>query len=349
MNSTKNVTLQDIAKVLKLSKVSVSKALRDHPDISIKTKALVKKTAERLGYTPNFIARNLSSRQSKTIGLVVPKIAHHFFASAIESIYQTAFENNYEIIMTVSQEKVENELIHLNTLLSMRVDGLLVSVTEETRDRSIFHAIKKRGIPLVFFDRVINGIGFSTVTIDDEMGSYNAISEIIASGYTEIAHLGGFDYISIGTERRAGFERAMKEHGLKGRKSWNVEGGFSEQDGYHGFLKIFKSGELPEVIFAVTYPVALGVVLAAQETGINVPEELQVVSFGGSIFNRFASPSLSYIDQPAEEIGKKATELLLEEIKNPELYEEQHIIIPTQLVICDTCKKKKGVGNNGRL
>jgi LacI family transcriptional regulator len=342
MTSKKVITLKDIAEDLNISKVSVSKALRDHPDIGAETKRLVRETAERLGYVPNYIARNLSSRQSKTIGLVVPKIAHHFFASAIETIYHTAFDNKYEIIMTVSQEKVENELIHLQTLLSMRVDGLLISVTEQTKDISIFETVKKRGIPLVFFDRVIEGLGFSTVTADDEQGTYDAITEVINSGYTKFAHLAGYSYTNIGKNRLKGFRKAMKDHALEIPDRWVVETGFAEGDGYKGFMKLFRSGELPEVIFTVTYPVALGVILAAQEAGISIPGDLQIVSFGGSIYNRFVTPSISYIDQPSEEIGKKATELLLDEIKNPEMREEQHIVVPTKLVICDTCKKKEG-------
>jgi len=341
MTPKKVITLRDIAEELGLSKVSVSKALRDHPDIGSETKRLVKETADRLGYVPNYIARNLSSSQSRTIGLVVPKIAHHFFASAIETIYQTAFENNYEIIMTVSQENVDNELIHLQTLLSMRVDGLLISVTEQTRDKSIFESVKNHGIPLVFFDRVVDGIGFSTVTANDEQGTYDAICEVITSGYTKIAHLAGYSNTNIGRKRLNGFKKAMKDNNLEIPEPWIVETGFAEGDGYKGFMKLFRSGDLPEVIFTVTYPVALGVILAAQEAGISVPNDIQIMSFGGSIYNRFIAPSISYVDQPAEEIGRKATELLLEEIKNPEMREERHIVVPTELVICDTCKKKE--------
>jgi len=282
--------------------------------------------------------RNQTSRQFKTIGLVVPKIAHHFFASAIETIYLTAQDNNYEIIMTVSQEKAENEVKHLKTLLSMQVDGLLISITEQTKDITIFESLKERGIPLVFFDRVIEGLGFSTVTAADEKGSYDAIHKIIKSGYTKIAHLAGYSYTNIGKNRLNGFKKAMQDNSLDVNKSWIIETGFSESDGYKGFLKLFRSGTLPEVIFTVTYPVALGALLAAQEAGISVPDDIQILSFGGSIYNRFITPSISYIEQPSEEIGKKATELLISEIKSPDMREKQQIIIPTELVICETCK-----------
>ena len=166
------VTLKDIADRLKVSKVTVSKALRDHPDISAEKKDLIRKTAQEIGYSPNFLARNLSSRKSNTIGLVVPKIAHHFFATAIETIYSIAFDHGYEIMMAVSQEDAYYEQTHIKTLLSMRVDGLLVSITEKTRDFELFNLVKKKKIPLVFFDRVIHNLGFSSVTTDDRNGAY---------------------------------------------------------------------------------------------------------------------------------------------------------------------------------
>ena len=338
----KEVTLQDIANKLKISKVSVSKALRDHPDISILTKRLIRDTAQSMGYMPNFIARNLSARQSNTIGLVVPKIAHHFFASAIEAIYQTAYQNNYEIIMMVSQEDAEHEAKHIQTLLSMRVDGLLVSVTEQTKDKSIFEFVKKHGIPLVFFDRVIENIGFSTVTNDDEKGTYLAIKKVIESGYTKIAHLAGYNHTNIGYNRRKGFELAAKNFKLKIPKHWIIEGGFGEEDGYNGFMTLHKNNNLPEVIFAVTYPVALGIHLAAQEVGIKIPDQVEIISFGGSIYNRFISPSITYINQPVTELGVKAMELIIDEIKNPDTVQEQHITLPTELIVCETCKKMIG-------
>ncbi len=337
MAKSNQITLSDIARKLNVSKVTVSKALRDHPDISAATKKLVKETALKMGYTPNFIARNLSAKKSNTIGLVVPKVAHHFFATAIETIYNIAFEKNYEIIMTVSQEDDRKEARHIETLLSMRVDGLLVSVSQKTRDHAIFDFVKQKGIPLVFFDRVIENIGFSCVTFDDEQSTFEAIDEIIRRGYTKIAHLAGFSHTSIGRNRLNGFKKAMKKNGLEIPPHWVVEGGFAESDGFKGFSEILEKGGLPEVVFAVTYPVALGVLSAAEQKKIKIPGDLQLLSFGGSDYNRYISPSLSYIDQPAPKIAQRAMELLIDEIQNEEKSEIQCIKLPTQLVLCDTC------------
>jgi LacI family transcriptional regulator len=332
------VTLRDIADKLKVSKVTVSKALRDHPDISLETKQLIRDTAQDMGYTPNYLARNLSSQQSNTIGLIVPKIAHHFFATAIETIYSVAFDHGYEIMMAVSQEDAFYEKTHINTLLSMRVDGLLVSITEKTKDIEIFELVKKKNIPLVFFDRVIKNIGFSSVTTDDRGGAYKAVKHAIDCGYTKIAHLAGYRYTNIGSERYAGFEKAMKDHDLEINKDWVIEGGFGEEDGYRGFWKLFKSNNMPEVIFTVTFPVTMGMYAAVQEIGLSIPGDVDVISFGGSAYNRFFSPSMTYLDQPTAILAEKAILLLIDRIKNPGLRGEEHITIPGEIVLCQTCR-----------
>lgn len=339
MSKIKQTTLADIALELDLSQVAVSKALRDHPDISADTKELVKRTAIKLGYVPNYMARNLSSKRSQTIGLVVPKVAHHFFAEIIESIYDRAYANGYEVIMTVSQENAENELKHIQTLLAMRVDGLLISVTEQTRDLKIFEMIKKRGVPLVFFDRVFDHLGFSCVSTDDELGAYEAITYLVKAGFRNIAHLGGYTSTNIGKYRMDGYLKAIKKNKLTIPSEWIIEGGFDEVSGYRGFQKLFKSERLPEVIFAVTYPVALGVLTAANELGINIPDDIDMICFGGSNYNRFIKPSLSFIQQPVQEIGKQAVDLLIEEINNSH-QKVSNIKIPTKIKICDTCHQK---------
>jgi LacI family transcriptional regulator len=339
MRSRKQLTLKDIARQLKISPVTVSKALRDHPDISRATKKLVQETAQNLGYVPDYIARNLSARKSNTIGLVIPKIAHHFFSLAIESIYRTAYEKNYEIIMTVSQENAQNEIKQIQTLLAMRVDGLLISVTEQTRDTQIFEYVRDLNVPLVFFDRVIDGLGFSCVVTDDYKSSLQTTGRLLESGFREIVHLAGYQHTSIGKKRLDGFKRAFEERGLNLPDNYFIEGGFGEEDGYRGFIKLYQSGKLPQVIFTVTFPVALGVLLAAEEANLSVPENVHLISFGGSNYNRFLKPSLTYIEQPVEEIGRIATELVIEEIRQGRGPSGRRIELPTNLIFCDTCKK----------
>jgi len=339
-----HITLYDIAKRLNVSKVTVSKALRGHPDISRETTKEVKKIAEELGYTPNFAARNLSSQKSNTIGVVVPKIAHFFFSSVIEAIYDAAFNNNYDIALMVSQEDSSREKKHIDTLLAMRVDGIIVSITQQTKDKAIFEKVLSRNVPLVFMDRVVEMKGTSQVTVDDRGGAFNAVEQAIRKGYKKIAHLGGYREINIGKDRYAGFVDAMKQYDLPVNPGWVVFGGFGEDNGYNGFMEFYRTGNMPEFIFAVTYPVALGVYTAAAEVGMKIPDDIDLICFGNSSVSRFIKPEISYVNQPTDVLGKTAVDLVLEHIRDYENYRPKRIQIPTNLVLRETCVKKKGVG-----
>lgn len=345
MKRTVHITLDDIAKKLKVSRVTVSKALRGHPDISEKTAKRIRKVASDLGYSPNFIARNLSSRRSNMLGVVIPKIAHFFFGSVIESIYNTAFLNNYETILTVSQENAEREKKHIQTLVSMRVDGIIISISQETRDAEIFKWIKKMGIHVVFVDRMPDPAvpGISSVMVDDRGGAFQAVEQAIKVGYRNIGFVGGNPQVNIGRNRLLGFELAMKEHDLPIRREWIIHNGYGKEDGYNAFKQLYQAGKLPDFVFAVTYPVALGIYQATRELGLRVPDDIDLICFGDSDVNSFITPSLSCVSQPTRDLGERAVEMILEMIRNPEEVREQHVVIPTELTLRETCRGKKSL------
>lgn len=329
----KPIRLEDLSKELGVSKVTVSKALRNHPDISPETALKVKALAEKLGYMPNYMAKNLSSRKSNTIGLVVPKIAHLFFSAVIESIYDTAFENNYETVLTVSQESAEREKKHIMSLLSMRVDGLLISITQETRDISIFERALQLNVPIVFIDRVPRISDVPAVTVDDKGGAYSAVEYFINSGIKNIGHIGGYQYINIGKARYKGFIEAMNKHNIPINKKWITHGGFGEEDGYKGFKKIYESDTLPEAILAVTYPVALGIYEAALDLGVRIPQDIKVTCFGNNAYKKNIPSVFNFVDQPTQELGREAVKLMLKIINDPKEYKSTNIELKTRLVI----------------
>lgn len=333
----KSITLSDIAKILNVSTVTVSKALRGHPDISKDTSKKIKNLADKMGYSPNFMARNLSSRKSQMIGLVVPKIAHYFFGSIIELIYDIAFKNNYEVILMVSQENREREKKHLQTLLSMRVDGIITSITKQTNDYAIFETIRKRDIPLVFIDRIPNLNNINTVSFDDRGGAFSAVSHAIDLGYRNIGHFAGYSEINIGKQRYLGYEDAMNKYNIPIVPEWVVQGGFDEKDGYDSFMNLYKKNNLPDLIFTVTYPVALGIYRAAREVNLRLPGDIDIICFGNAQIQNFLSPQLSCIDQPTDQLANKSMEILLENINNPDEFEPQNIQIDTNLVLRETC------------
>lgn len=336
----KAITLSDIAQKLNVSIVTVSKALRDHPDISKQTTKLIKKVSAEMGYSPNLMARNLSARNTNTIGVVIPKIAHFFFGSIIEKIYDIAFEHNYEIILMVSQENAEREKKHIQTLLSMKVDGIIISISQETKDYEIFETVKRRGVPLVFMDRVPEIGGVNTVAVDDYTGAYKAIEHAINIGYTRIGHFAGYTKINIGYGRSKGFVDAMNKHGIEVNPDWLIEGGFGEKYGYEAFMKLYKANNLPDLIFTVTYPVALGVYQAVHEVGLKIPDTIDLICFGNAKMQSLLSPALSCIDQPTHTIAEKSMELLLDNIRLSEDFETKNELIETSLILRETCVAK---------
>lgn len=333
----KAITLNDIATRLNVSTVTVSKALRNHPDISPATTKLIKKVAEELGYTPNIMARNLSARKSNTIGVVIPKIAHFFFGSIIEHIYDVAFENNYEIILTVSQENVEREKRHIQTLMAMKVDGIIISITQETRNYEIFEQVRRRGIQTVFMDRIPQIEKINSVAVNDKQGAFKAIEHAINLGYRKIGHLAGYTNINIGKDRMQGFIEAMNKYNIEINPSWVIEGGFGEKYGYDAFMKLYHNKNLPDLLFTVTYPVALGVYIAAAEVGLKIPDDIDVICFGNAEVQNFLSPPLSCIDQSTKLLSESAMDIIMKSIKDPDSNETRNVVIDTELILRGTC------------
>lgn len=338
-----SVTLNDIAEKLKVSIVTISKALRDHPDISLETKKLVQQTADQMGYTPNFMARNLSSKKSNTIGVVVPKIDHFFFGSVIESIYDLAFEKNYEIILMVSQESAEREKKHIQTLLSMKVDGIIISISQETTNYTIFENVISRSVPIVFIDRIPNMNGINKVYVSDRSGAFQAVEHAIQIGYTKIGHFAGYDEVNIGRERYLGFEEALKSNNIPLNPDWIFKGGFGEKYGYNSFMELYRKNNLPELIFTVTYPVALGIYKAVNELGLKIPEDIDLICFGDSNVQKYLSPPLSCVNQPTRLIAENAMEIILSQINQSSSEKKKSVEIPTELLLRGTCIKKNKI------
>lgn len=336
---SKQVTLNDIAQKLGVSIITVSKALRGHPDISTNTAELIKKTASEIGYTPNYMARNLAAGRSNTIGVVLPQIAHHFFSSVIDQIYTHAYVNNYEVFLTVSHENAEMQAKQIQTLLSMRVDGIIISISQDTSNFEIFEVARKKKVPIVFMDRIPNLANCNTVTVDDRGGAYKAIDHAIKLGYKNIAHFAGNTRINIGRERIHGFIDAMNDNKIPINNDWIVEGDYSEKSGYDVFMKLYHEKNLPDLILAVTYPVAIGIYSAAKEVGLKIPDDIDLICFGNSEVQNFLSPPLSCVNQSTELLAEKSIELLLQNIDNVDNFKCKNLVIDTDMIFRGTCIK----------
>ena len=335
-----HITQRDIARKLNVTRITVSKALRNHPDISAETKKRVLEAAEELGYIPNLIAQNLTSRRSYTLGVVIPDLENSFFAFATDSIIDTSSAKNYSVFVTVSRENQQSEILNIQKLIGMRVDGLLVCVSQETRDPQIFNHIKRLNIPLVFFDRQFDGLEFPSVTYNDRNGAVDALNKIIENGYTKIAHFAGYSNVSIGKERCLGYKNALAENGIQIKQEWIIEGGFEIMDGYYAFVELYNSKKLPEIILTVNDQVALGVYKAAAEKGLKIPEDIGIAGFGFKDTAETFTPPLSVINQDPRKIGSAAIDFLISIINNPGIKKQEKIVIDEEFIWNNSIIKK---------
>jgi LacI family transcriptional regulator len=327
-----NVRQSDIAKELNVSRVTVSKSLRNHPDISPGMKGKVNKIAKELGYIPNLIAKQLNSRKTFTLGIVIPDLENSFFAYIVDSIIDFATEKDYHILLTVSREKEVQERLNIENLIGMRVDGLLVCLSQETQDATVFSQLKKMKIPTVFFDRAFKHLGFSTVVFNDRKGAVDALDQVILSGYTRIAHFAGYSKTNIGNDRSEGYREALKKHKLPVQRKWILEGGFEVKDGYNSFMKLVKQGDLPEIIFAVNDRVALGAYKAARASGLKIATDIGIMAYGFSETAEMLHPTLTIINQDPRKMGQIAVETLFEEINTKTKYKPKKVLIEEEFL-----------------
>jgi LacI family transcriptional regulator len=214
------VTIKDIARELKISPSTVSRALKNHPDISEDTKRAVNKLAEKLNYQPNAVALSLKQRRSNTIGVIIPEIVHYFFSSVISGIEDVAYDAGFNVVICQSNEMYEREVANSKTLLASRVDGILVSISKETKEYKHLYNLRDNGVPLVFYDRVVPDFDADQVIIDDFDAAYRATKHLIDTGRKRIAHFAGPQNLLIGKNRKEGYLKALEEAGLNARENW---------------------------------------------------------------------------------------------------------------------------------
>ena len=335
------VTIHDIARMLNISASTVSRALSGNPRISKSTRDKVKKLAGKLDYRPNVVATNLRTGKSKTIGIVVPHINRNFFSNVIGGIEQTASNAGYRVIITQTYELYKKEVENIMALMNARVDGILVSVSGGTKTFSHFELVKKRGMPLLFFDRTIDEIETSRVVIDDFMGAYKAVRHLIEEGFKNIAHFAGPRHINIYKKRWMGYQEALKEGGLKSTDELLFIDNLTEEKGWKAAAKLMKLKNRPDAIFSASDISALGAIKYLKEHGYRIPEDMAIVGFANEPFTSIMEPGLTSVEQKGYLIGVSVANLFFEEIQQQgETRPFKKIIIEPELIIRKSSLKK---------
>lgn len=338
------VTLKDIANELGVSMGTVSRALKDYPGISDKTKKAVKDLAKKLKYRPNPIALNLKNQRSKIIGVVCPKLFHTFFSEVVSGIMDMADEYGYTVILVQTNESYRKEVKETKVLLQSPLEGLLISSTFETTNYRHIEQFLDYGIPVVQFDRISDAIQTSKISVDDYEGAYSATQHLIEQGCKNIALVRG-KMIPLIKQRVEGFKDALKANGLKFQENQVIETKTSDiEEGMDLASKVLELRPKVDAVFSLADVTALGLIEGLKKQNVNIPNDIAIVAFNDSTMSRLIEPSLSAISQPAYEMGKKACDRLLNEIeivKNDDepIYNAE--ILKTKLIVRGSSLKKK--------
>lgn len=329
------ITLKILAEKLGLSAGTVSKALKDYPDISIKTKIKVVALAEKLNFKPNSVAQSLRNNKTRIIGLIIPDIINHFFSHIIKGVLEAADEKGYAVILLLSGECFEKEKEGLERLLNRNVDGILLSMADQTSHHHHINKVLEKGIPLVQYDKISKVVNCSKVMVDDVKAAFDATQHLINIGCKKIVHIRGPLTPQTTIDRYTGYKKALEKNSFAFDKSliYTAEN-LSFEDGYHLADEIIAKHPNVDGIFSFTDLVATGVLVRLKELKIKVPKQIAIIGFSNWFLTTITTPKLSTVDQPGYLMGKKAFELLYEEInfKGTD-FPYQTVEIPTKVLI----------------
>ncbi|MFL5788448.1 MAG: LacI family DNA-binding transcriptional regulator [Flavisolibacter sp.] len=336
-------TIHDIARELKVTSSTVSRALNEHPSISTATKKAVKRIAKKLDYQHNKIASSLRLGKSRIIGVIIPSAEINFFGSVVHGIEKVASEKDYNVLMYQSNELIDYEKKGVETFLRSRVDGVLASISKETTNLSHFLKIKRRGVPLVLFDRASDFLGVPYVVVNDYLGAYKATQHLLDQGCRKIAHISGQLHVPIFKQRLSGYLDALRENNIAINEDLIINGSVTVDSGRECMNQLLSSGDVPDGVFAVEDFTALGAMQALKAKGISIPEEIAIIGFANEAFGQFISPSLSTVDQQTIRMGEEAAKLFFELTATDNFYghkECTRILEPVLIYRNSSIKKK---------
>jgi LacI family transcriptional regulator len=346
----KKITLKQIAKELDVSISTVSKSLKNSTEISEDTREKVKAFAKLYNYRPNNIALSLKNRRTKTIGIIIPEIVHHFFSKVIKGIELYANARGYNVIVGLSNESFDKEVINMEMLANGSIDGFILSISRETLKQQDYHHFSEtinQGMPIVMFDRIVNDIACDKVIVDDMQGAQNAVEKLINNGCKSIALISTKDYINVGKLRTKGYLQALQEHKIDAEADLilKVNDNLLSEDHLEVLEEeienMFKANKNIDGVFAVNELYAVTVMKVARKLGLSIPDDLQVIGFTDGVLSRHATPSLTTVSQHAIAMGEKAAELLIQRIEDENEYENesyQTVVITTELVERESTK-----------
>ena len=328
----KKITLKHIARELEVSISTVSKALKNSEEIGRETKEKIQAFAKLYNYKPNNIAISLKNRRTKNIGVVIPNIVHHFFTTVIQGIEKYANTKEYNVIVCLSDESFDKEVINVELLANGSIDGFIMSLSSGTQKENDYNHLKEiteQGIPLVLFDRITNEVECDKVIIDDVLGAYLATKKLIEQGRKRIGIITTYNYLSVSKSRTEGYQKALKEFGIKEEEALMLR--MPSMDIDEQLIQDFIKNAKVDAIITVNEIFSVYGMQVAQDLGYKIPEDISFIGFTDGLLSKYANPSLTSIAQHGEKMGETAAEMLISKIESEDEDEtyETKIIAPT--------------------
>lgn len=334
-----------MAKALGISTSTVSRALNQHPSISAATVARVLALAEELHYQPNHLAAGLRKGRSSLLGVLVPHIEGTFFASVVHGIETVARQAGFNIMICQSNEDVQHEKQNIDLLMNAQVEGILVSLARTTHDFKHFEKVRKREIPLVFFDRILEGRNVSAVVIDDHQGAYQLTRHLIEQGHRRIAHFAGPQHLNIYRNRQQGYLAALRTHGLPVDEQLIVTGDMKLADGAAAMRQLLAlpAAARPEAVFSASDFAVVGALQVLKEHGLRVPQDVALAGFSNETFTSFTEPRISSVDQRCEQMGQETVRLFLEMLAAPAgQFQPRRVVLEPEVLIRESSVRVGG-------
>lgn len=338
----KEVTIYDIAKLLNLSPATVSRALNDHPAINSNTKSMITATAREMGYRSNTFASNLRRQRTNTIGVIVPRLNSNFMSTVLAGMEKVANEAAYNLIISQSLESVKKEIANATTMFDSRVDGLLVSLAYDTENIDHFNIFIRKGIPLLFFDRVIVQKQCTSIVIDNVKAGYEATAHLIEQGCQRVMHVTGSLKRNVYADRLKGYKMALMDHNLPYEESLLLVTDLSREAGVEAGQRIKAMDMVPDGLFVTNDLCAVSCMSVLKAGGFSIPEDIAVVGFNDDPVSQVIEPNLTTIHYPGQEMGEIAAQSLINHLNGlMNIQTTNTIILHSELVIRDSSRKKK--------
>lgn len=332
MKKGHQITMKEIAKKLGVSVSTISRALKDSPELHPETKRKIVEMAKEMNYQPNLLAQSLRISRSKTLGVIVPEITSHFFASCISGIQDAANKRGYNVMICQSNESLEQEKANIRTLVSSQVDGLLISLSRETNQYEHLYELYDREINFVLFDRVHEDIPVSKVTFNDVGGAYQVVKHLLEGGNRRIVYVSGPEDLYISKKRKEGYLDALKEFGVHQDNSLIKITDLTTEGNIKVAKDIVEMRPRPDAVFCMIDPVAVDVLTQWKSMGIKIPEDMALAGFTNNPTSAVVEPPLTTVSQPGYEMGKLAVSHLLDQLDGIASEDPISIVLETTLV-----------------